>query len=173
MAQTDYFEDGYVTLDELLDRAHASGAKRIGVMDGAWRESPRGPTYEITAELVTADGELYRRVGRARPGDSKAPNPPPPESDDQVELRAETRAVRLVIKTAYPDKEAAEGEQPAHVKRAQAMVRMAAKRMGLERDELAEVAHKRYGVTSLNDLTPEQADQVDGWLEPFVQGEAA
>ncbi|MBI2297450.1 MAG: hypothetical protein HYU66_00615, partial [Armatimonadetes bacterium] len=59
-----------------------------------------------------------------------------------------------------------------HVKQAQLLVRKAAERLHMTRDELAEVAHRKLGVASLNDVTPEQADEVIAWLEPFVTGDA-
>ncbi len=173
MAQTqttEYFDEGYTTLEVLLQKAQSQGARRVGVVEAGWQESPLGPVYQATAEVETADGRVCRRMGRARPGDARVPEPPEAATDDQVEVRAEARAVRAAIRTAYPTGEADEA-QPPYIKRVQALVRTAAPRFHLTRDELASVAHSRYGVESLNDLTPEQADEAVAWLEPFVTGE--
>ncbi len=170
MAQTmDYFDERYPTIDKLLLKARELGAKRIGPVSSGWTNGPRGTVYEVIAEVETADGALFRRIGRARPGDAQVDDPPPPDLDRLVEDRAESRAVRKAINSAYPEKPADDG-QPPHVRRVQAYVRRAAPAFHLTRDELAAIAHKRYGVESLNDVTPEQADQIEEWLEPHLTG---
>lgn len=170
-ASESYFNDDYLTIDRALERAQSLGARRVGVVAAGWQESPLGPCYEVTAEVETSDGRTCRRLGRARPGDSKAPNAAPAEADDQVETRAEARAVRAAIKTAYPTAELDADAQPPHVKRAQALVRKASEAMRISRDQLAAIVHERYEVESINDLTAVQVDLLAIWLEPFVSGE--
>jgi len=172
MAQTtEYFNEDYKTLDNLLQTAQEQGAKRVGVIEAAWQESPLGPVYQATAEVETADGRVCRRMGRARPGDSRAPYPPAAAVDDQVEVRAEARAVRAAIRTAYPTAEEAAATQPPYIVRVQAMLANAAKRMGVPRDQLAAVVHDTWHVASVKDLTPSQADEAVAWLEPMVTSE--
>jgi len=175
MAQTEYYNEDYESLDELLARAYALGVAEVKteLIGDAPALGPLQPGVRARAQVTRADGSRCIRLGTARLGDAQVPEPLPPERDLDVEARAERRALRAVIRTAYPNQAADESKQPSHVKRVQALVRKAAERMGVSRDQLAEIAHERYHVASLNDVTPEQADLIEEWLEPFVQGEAA
>jgi len=171
MAQTGYFDEDYEGLKDMLARAYGLGAKEIEteVLGDAPALGPLPAGVRARAILVRADGVVIKRTGTARLGDARVTEPLPAAEDIDVEDRAQRRAARAAIRFAYPDKD--EEGQPPHVKLAQAYVRRAAPRFHLSRDELAAVVHERYGVASLNDVTPEQTDAIVEWLEEYVSGD--
>ncbi len=108
MAQTqttEYFDEGYTTLEVLLQKAQSQGARRVGVVEAGWQESPLGPVYQATAEVETADGRVCRRMGRARPGDARSRTA---GSGDPTTRSSAGRGAgcALGIRTAYPTGEA-------------------------------------------------------------------
>ena len=120
--------------------------------------------------MITYD-EYFCRACHKRLGDQQTQHPLPVEADGDVEDRSQRRAIRAVIRTAYPDAEDEDAGQPPHTKRAHVYLRKAAERMGLTYDELRLVALNRLGAEHVADLTPEQVDVLVAWLEPFVTSE--
>lgn len=168
MAQQGLYEAGevYQEVEDLIRLAREKGATMVDAHGVQWLTTPTGDKFQATCIIRDAEGNEFRRDGYATHGDAQVELPERGAADIWVETRAETRALRNCIRTAFPDAELPEGAQPPWQKRLQIMIRDVAAYEGLDRDVVAGELHHVFSVRSTNDLTPEQADAAMAWLAP-------
>lgn len=151
--------DGYVGIDALTRRAWSLGAQSVDVrLVGIWPPTEVLPAgVHAMAEIVTGDGRTVRADALARPGDAQVDEPAQPEADVFCEARAETRALRMAIKRAYPEDEPNGSQTPAQ-KRLQVLMREVAELRGSTRNEVAGQVAERNGLLTTTALSAEQLD---------------
>ena len=168
MAQHGLYEpdEVYQELEDLIKKARSLGATMVDAHGVQWLETPTGPKFQATCVIRDAEGCEFRRDGYANHGDAQVEDAPKGHADIFVETRAETRALRNCIRTAFPDEPLAEGAQPAWMKRLQITIRDVAAAEDVPRDEIAAEMHRLFRVASTADLTPQQADAAMAVLVP-------
>lgn len=154
---SDYL-DGYAGIDALTRRAWNLGAQSVDVrLVGIWPPTEVLPAgVQAMAELVTGDGRTVRADAVARPGDAQTDEPVDPESDVFCEARAETRALRMAIKRAYPEEE--NGSQSPAQKRLNCLMREVSELRGVTRDVVAGEVAERNGLLTTTALSAAQLD---------------
>lgn len=168
MAQQGLYEAGevYQEVEDLIRLAREKGATMVDAHGVQWLTTPTGDKFQATCIIRDAEGNEFRRDGYATHGDAQVEAPERGDADIWVETRAEVRALRNCIRTAFPEAELPEGAQPAWQKAMQAMIREVARCEGVERDVVAGELHHLFNVRSTADLSPDQCDAAMAVLKP-------
>lgn len=167
-----YGDGAYQEVEDLIRRALAMGAKRVEARGVGWLQGPFATSFQATATLVTQDGCEVTRDGYAQPGDAQADDAAQGEQDLWVQARAESRALRAAIRTAFPESPQ-EGSQSPAMKRLQTLIREVATVKHLDRGQVARWVAERFGVGSTAELDDRACDRAVDMLQGWAAVEAA